>query len=186
MIRRLVDRWMVGQQPAFGARSESSIAPWLLSSLRNLERVLGVLHPAIEYPTVSTQSAECSTTTSITATSSTDITGATITFTPDVDSVLAITAVFAVESSALGAVGQGFVGEIIVNGTPLAGQALWKPAAASTSVTLSTTLPVTVDSGTEYIVKLAAKTTNVAATFSVLRFATVLNLLLVPNPYKVP
>ncbi|HEY6021083.1 MAG TPA: hypothetical protein VIY48_14595, partial [Candidatus Paceibacterota bacterium] len=69
----------------------------------------------------------CGTATNITSTTATDITGATVTFTPKSDCRVHVTAFFDVTETAAGA--SVFVGELVVNGTARSAQVIFDPVA---------------------------------------------------------
>lgn len=176
--RKMFSRWVTGT-------STRSDGPWLLSRLRLLESALNPLYPAIEHPTPECGQVTTSSNTSITSTSYTDITDATLTLTPESDIKIIITGVFCVQSNALGVIGQTFSGRLDVNGSAYQ-TIVWAPAAANTVNTITGTWAVTLVSGTTYTLKLQGVTSNALSTFTVLRDSTALTYLTVPNQFKIP
>lgn len=184
MIRTLVDRF---HSHILSPRWEE--AQRQLSHLfRDLERILGILHPKIEYPTATlSDRVACTVNTAINSTTFADITGATITITPDVKSKLLVTAHFDTTCTALGgAFGDLFSGALAVNGTLESPRAAWTPHVANERDVVSQTFVVAVEPGVAYVLKLQARTTNAATTFSVAATQTGFSVLLVPDPYQMP
>lgn len=186
--RTLTERWRAGTPPVVSDREPSAIVGYLREKLGNLERILGILHGEAEYMRVEIPvRVDASATTAITATTNTDITGATVTFTPDVDSRALVTAQFMYGCSAFASVGHFFVGSLHVNGVEQAGTVQGSATAASFRNTLTGTWVVPLTAGTEYTIKLRAKTGDVATTYNAIASGTTcFTYLLVPNLYRVP
>lgn len=181
--RRLVERWFAGLAP--NAREKAQ--PWLLSQLKSLERVLGVLHQAVEYPPPSVELAvTCSADTAITTTTDTAITGCTYTFTPDVDMRVIIDALFDVSCTLFGASTHVFTGRLYVNGS------LQTTMLPTTTYALSARTPVSgpwviaCSAGTQYTFELQARTNNALTTFSVRTPHTRFTVRKVPNTFRMP
>lgn len=168
-VRELAGRWFVGQ------------------GLKVLERVLGIVHSAVEYPapTVGSRVA-CTSTTAITTTTDADITGATITIVPEVDMSIMVWANFEIACSLFGSVTHAFSGALIVNGTALDGRTESTVRSVDDARSICGSWIVPMVSGTSYTVKLQAKTSNVGTTFNVFSVNSWFTYLNVPNLFKVP
>ena len=152
-----------------------------------LSRIVNILVSAAEHPapTIGSRVA-CTTTTAITATTDADITGATVTVTPEVDGCLLVWATFEPVCSLLGSVTDAFSGALVVNGTAQAGRVETTARSADDARCITGSWIVPVSSGTSYTVKLQAKTSNVGTTFNVLQVNTWFTYLQVPSLFRVP
>lgn len=106
----------------------------------------------------------CSTLTTITSTTAADITGATITFTPPSDVRALITTAWDVDVST---VGDSFIGELVVNGTPETPQAFLKLLTTNERVLASQVYAIILTGGTSYTIKLTGKLNASGATYHV-------------------
>lgn len=102
--------------------------------------------------------------TTINSTTSTDITDATITFTPPSDCRMTIVGTFEVEMVTSGSI---FIGELVVNGTPHALVAAFKPTATGFRTMVSRQWCVQLTGGTSYTIKLAARLKTGTGNFTV-------------------
>lgn len=181
--RRLVERWFSGLVPDKwdGAR------PWLLSQLKSLERVLGVLHQAVEYPPPSVELAiACSADTAITTTTDTAITGCTYTFTPDVDMRVIVDAFFDVSCSLFGASTHVFTGRLYVNGVVQTAMLPTTTYALSARTPVSGPWVIACQSGTQYTLELQARTNNALTQFNVRTPHTRMTVRKMPNTFRMP
>ena len=183
MIRTLVNRWFLGAPP--GGVASKDFRSWVVSRLKDLERVLQILHPAVEYPDSETSHIITTANTNITAVTPTTITALTLSFTPTVNTQLVIHGVFVVTCTALSAVGDTFSGTVEVNSVAQS-PVLWGPSAAGTHTTATGVWVVPLSSMTTYTVSMTGTTSNTLTTFRSIKDASSLTLLTVPNPYVVP
>jgi hypothetical protein len=189
-LRTLVDRWYFGNPSPREGWERSREYLWRV--FRNLERVLNVLHGAVEYPAAPLAGIAfeptSGTDTTINSTTPTAIAGASFTLTPEVDMSLLVTGSFSIQCNLFGAVNQYFEGYLSVNGAVLTSDQFANCSCSALNdrrqASQSWILPVV--SGTQYTVELAAKTTNVATTFLALRGNTTISWLQLPNAYQVP
>jgi hypothetical protein len=179
--RTLVEKWYVGLLPRKWEEAQALLA----SKLKGLERVLGVLHQAVEYPPPSAElTIPCSASTAITTTSLTDITGCTYTFTPDVDMRVLVGASFVADCTLFGAAARRLICAVAVNGTAETPMALQSPIALSATVTASAQWVIALSAGTAYTLKLQARTNNVDTTYSVLITHTRMTVVKIPNTWR--
>lgn len=185
MIRTFIDHWRFGTLPQAWDHAQR----WLSDRLSNLERVLGVLHGAVEYPTVDVATrVRATANTAITATSFTAITGASLTVIPDVSGSYVALATFQVTCTLFAAITHYFRGGLFVNGAELspAARAPGSATAASFAFTVSQQWVVPAVAGTSYTLDLRALTDNVGTTYSANATDTGFVLFFVPAPYLVP
>lgn len=181
--RRLVERWFSGLTP----KAWEAAQPWIATQLKSLERVLGVLHQAVEYPPPSVELAiACSANTAITTTTDTAITGCTYTFTPDVDMRVIIDAFFDVQCSLFGAATHIFTGRLYVNGTVQTTMLPMTTYALDARTPVSGPWVIACASGTQYTFELQARTNNVLTQFSVRTPHTRFTVRKVPNTFRMP
>lgn len=161
--RTLVDRWYFGILPATWERAGQQ----LQSRLDNLARVLGILHRAVEHPapTLAANLVTMSANLSVTSTTATALTGATVTYTPDVDMVVQVAASFDCECNLFGSITHVFVGSLQVNGVMQTGAAACSAAALGHRQMPAQRWHVALAAGTPYAIALYGATTNVATTF---------------------
>jgi hypothetical protein len=184
MIRTLVDRF---HSHVLSSKWDDALLRQLSHLFKDLERILGVLHPKIEYPTASlSDRVACTVSTAINSTTFADITGATVTLTTDVDSKFLVTAHFDTTCTALAVFGDLFSGGLAVNGTLETPRGAWTPGLANSRNVICQTFVVAATAGTAYTLKLQARTTNAATTFSVATPHTGFSVLTVPEPYRMP
>lgn len=181
MLPSIIDRWRLGTIPKLWDQA----GKFLTDRLGNLERILNVLHGAIEYPQPSLDPlAQCLVTTAVTTVAAVDINGATVTFTPTVDMAAEVTIVFDVQCTLFGAAGT-FNGTLVVNGTPRVAMAIWRPPAVNGEDMATQIFAVTgLKSGTSYTFKLQGATTNVGTQFSVMATHTRMTIKRFPNGYR--
>jgi hypothetical protein len=184
MIRSLVDRFHAHVLNLDWAQAQRQLS----HLFKDLERILAVLHHRIEYPAATlSDRVSCTVNTAINSTTFADITGATVTLAPDVNSKLLVTASWDVTCTALGgAFGDLFSGALAVNGALETPRAAWTPHVANERDVVSQTFVVALTAGVAYTVKLQARTTNAPTTFSVASTHTGFSALLVPDPYQMP
>lgn len=181
MLPQLIDRWRLGTIPEAWDKAKA----FLTDRLGNLERILSVLHGAVEHPRPSVDSrVSCTAVTAITSTTATDITGASVTIVPVVDMTAFIVASFDVQCSLFGAAGQFFVGTLVVNGSTQAQQTIWSGSSLNNRTMLTQLWTISMKSGTSYVLKLQAATTNVATNFNVNNIHTSFVVTRYPNVYK--
>lgn len=181
MLPSLIDRWRLGTIPETWYRAKS----FLVDRLGNLERILSVLHGAVEHPRPSVDArVACTAVTACTTLAAVDITGATTTFTPAVDMTALVTFMFDVQCTLFGGAGQFFVGYLVVNGTAQAQQAVWSGSAVNNRTMLTQQVPLTLKSGTSYTIKLQGAVTNVLTNFNVNNIHTGFVVVRFPNTYK--
>ena len=177
----MIDRWRLGTIPKLWDDARS----YLTDRLANLERILSVLHGAVEHPRPSVDARiSCSLVTACTTLAAVDIAGATTTFTPAVDMTALVTFMFDVQCSLFGGAGQFFVGTLVVNGTAQAPQVVWSGNAINNRTMLTQQVPLTLKSGTSYSIKLQGAVTNVLTTFNVNNIHTGFVVSRFPNTYK--
>ena len=161
--RTLVDRWYMGILPALWERAVDV----LQDRLRNLERVLDVLHRAVEHPAPTLADAIVAMTSNQTISSTTPaaLTGATVTYTPDVDMIVHVTAFYDCECNLFGSITHVFVGYLYLNGVAQSSAAVCSPAALNHRQMPGQTWIIALAAGTAYTLALYGQTTNVATTF---------------------
>jgi len=181
--RQLVNRWRWGllSDPWEKARVE------IANSLRELSRILGVLHSAIEYPSSQwTDRVACTADTNITSTSQADITGATATYTPDVDMRLMVQATFDAQCTVFGSANHALLATLSVNGVQQSPLCVSAFASAQDRRCITRSWVLTLKSGTSYTIKLRAATSNVASNYIVYASQTDMIWEKSPNTYQVP
>jgi hypothetical protein len=150
VIRILVDRFHARLLAPAWEQAQGQ----LQQVLRDLERILGVLHPRIEYPAPLLEDwVSASGSSTINTLAEQDIAGATIT---------ADTA-----CSALGAFGHLFSFRLAVDGVIQPHRSNWTPQQVSEQHTIAHSWTVLALAGVATTIKLVARTSNVATTFSV-------------------
>lgn len=177
----LVDRWRLGTIPGIWEIARG----YLVERLGDLERILAILHGAVEHPQPSLdQRVNCTLATTINSTTAADITGATVTIIPTVDMTIEVVGVFDVFCSLYGAAGI-FIGTLVVNGSALGQQAIWRGSAVSERLpVMQLWAPTTLKSGTAYTIKMQAATTDTGTTFSVNPTHTGFTIKRFPNGYR--
>lgn len=184
--RQLVNRWRWGIMSDAWEKARVEVA----SSLRELSRVLGILHSAVEHPSPELQDRVAppisGSNTSITSTSATNITGASVTYTPVVDGRLLVVASWCIQCTLFGAINQYFRGGLSVNGTQQDQLGITSCSAVNERRTVTQSFVVSVTSGTSYTLQLTGMTDNVATTYDVIRLHSGFTWTVVPNLYKVP
>lgn len=184
--RQLVSRW----RPGFLDEGWDKARRAVDSTLRELSRVLGVIHAAVEYPPAESQGRVApplaGANTAVTATTATNITGASVSYTPEVDGVALIYANWCVQCTLFGAINQYFRGNLSVNGVVQSQQAIESASALNERRMTSQNYVIAMTSGTAYTFQLTGQTDNVATTYDVIRLHTGFTWLTVPNLYKVP
>jgi hypothetical protein len=160
---------------------------WPGAGLTVLAQDLGIIQQAVEHPAPTAGArVACSTTTAITTTSDVDITGATTTFTPNVDMSIMVWANFLVDCSVFGSGVDAFSGALVVNGTAQDGRVVTTTRAVDDARSISGSWIVALKSGTAYTVKLVAKTSNAGTNFNVLSVNTWFTYASFPNLFVVP
>jgi hypothetical protein len=160
---------------------------WPGAGLTVLAQDLGIIQQAVEHPAPTAGArVACSTNTSIATTSDVDITGATTTFTPNVDMSIMVWATFEPVCSVFGAVTHAFSGALVVNGTAQDGRIETTVRSVDDARSLSGSWIVELKSGTAYTVKLVAKTSNAGTNFNVLSVNTWFTYASFPNLFVVP
>ena len=182
--KTLTSRWWLGRPPDGGV-GESKGFTWLMGRMRDLQRVIQILHPAVEYPDSEVQTVVASSATTINSTSPTNISSLSLSFTPTVDTQLLIYGVFVLKCTALSAVGDTFTGSVNVNSVAQS-PVIWGPSSSTTHSTITGVWVVPMMSSVTYTVDMTGKTSNVLTTFSSLKDSSSLTLLTAPNPYQVP
>jgi len=181
--RQLVNRWRWGVISDGWDRARVEVA----SSLRELSRVLGILHSAVEYPPSQwVDRMQCTADTNITVTSATDITGASATLVPDVDMRLMVQASFDAQCTLFGAATHAFIAWVDVNGvqqTPLCVSGF---SALNDRRNITRGWVLSLKSGTSYTIKLRAQTSNVGSNYVVYASQTDMIWEKSPNTYQVP
>jgi hypothetical protein len=181
--RYLIDRW----RPSLSFPPDWTLARREVGRIFGaLQRVLDVLHPAVEHPPVRVEATVASTgATVINATSPADATGLAYTFTPEVTGTVLVTGIFDVQCTTFGAVNQPFAGTLEVNGTPQAAQAILSPTAVNlrTMAVQSWTVPVT--ASTAYTFKLRGATANVASIYNLAQTHSTMTLVFLPAAWKI-
>lgn len=176
----LIDRWKLGTIPKLWDDAQGFIT----DRLGNLERILNILHGAIEYPRPSVDaSINAAGNTNVTATAAVDI-GVSSTFVPIVDMTVLIQAVFDVQCSLFGAANQYFIGSLVMNSVTQPKAAVWGCNALSNRTTAHQFWTIALKSGTSYSLKLQAATTNVATTFQINSLHTSMAIQRYPNTYR--
>lgn len=107
----------------------------------------------------------CSSPTNITSTSATDITGATVTFTPKSDCRIQVTAFFDVSETSAGS--SVFVGELDVNGAAQSAGVIFDPVTSGVRATIGQVWNLTLSGGTSYTIKLVGRVNVSGSTFQV-------------------
>lgn len=183
-VRQLVNRWRFG---ALLPEKWEDARRTLNQKLKELERVINVLHGAIEYTSIQTPTrTAASGNTTINSTTYADITGASSTYTPDFDGTLWLQVTFYVTCATFGAIGDLFNGTVAVNGSASGiGISTGFSAAGDTRV-INRVFQTSVTSGASYTLKLQAKQGAGTSTYTVLPTLTQFEFLTVPNLYKVP
>lgn len=154
--------------------------------VRDLERILGVLHPRVEYPAPQLFAwVGATANTTINSTSVQDITGATVTVTPTVDTRYLISGCFDATCAALGAFGHVLSCRLAVNGVVESHRSNWVPHVATERDPVCHSWSVLVSAGVATTIKLVALTSDAATTFTITGSNTGFTLLAVPEPYKV-
>lgn len=183
-MRTLVDRWKADltlPEAWQDARER------LIGKLKDLQRVLGILHGAVEYPTAQWNArVACSVNTSLTSTSAVDITGATYTFTPDVDMRLFVTVTFDAQCTLFGSIGHALFGWLVVNGVQQSPLCVSGFSALNDRRSIVRAWSISLKSGTAYTVKLQGATSNVGSNYIVYASQTDMILQTAPLLYKVP
>lgn len=181
--RYLIDRW----RPTLELPADWTVARQEMRRvLGALQRVLDVLHPAVEHPPARVETIVAATAnTTINAVALADITGTTYTFTPEVTGTVLASAAFDVQCALFGAVNQPFSGALVVNGVAETAQAMYAPTAVNLRITIGQTWSVPVTAGTAYTIKLQGATANVGTTYTVAQTHTTLTLLFIPAAWKV-
>lgn len=183
MIRTLVDRFHAHVLAPAWDRA----LPQLNHLLRELERILGVLHPRIEYPAPLLDAwVPATLNTTINSTSAQDITGATITVTPEVDTRYLVVGNFDATCTALGAFGHVLSARLAVNGTAESHRPNWTPHVANERDHLCHSWSVLVSAGVATTFKLVALTSDAATTFSIIASNTGFTIASFPLAYKLP
>lgn len=183
MIRTLVDRFH-GRHLAQGWEAARTQLQHLV---RDLERILGVLHPKVEYPDPQLFAwIGATANTTINSTSAQDITGATVTVTPEVDTRYLVNGCFDATCTALGAFGHVLSCRLAVAGVAESHRSNWTPHVASERDTLCHSWSVLVMAGVATTLKLVALTSDATTTFTITGSNSGFTLLAVPEPYRVP
>jgi hypothetical protein len=185
--RQLVSRW---RHPANLSEAWEKARLVIDPSLRELTRILGVIHAAVEYPPAESQGRVApplsGANTSCTVTTPTNISGASVTYTPEVDGTAVIYANWCIQCTLFGGIGQYFRGNLSVNGVVQGQQAIESASAVNERRMTSQNYLVSMVSGTSYTFQLTGQTDNVATTYDVIRLHTGFTWLTVPKLYKVP
>lgn len=191
--RQLVEVWRAGSMPSRAVTNDQLTEErfrYLQDRLTDLERILGVVHGAVEYPgpTLGIRVSELSSgaDTAITATTMTDIGGCTVNVTPDTDGALLVRAIFHVKCTLFGGIAQVFSGGLKVNGTLQEQLAITSASALNDQRTVSQEYIVQVSAGTSYTLKLTGQTANIATTYDAIRVHTGFIYTTFPNLYEVP
>jgi len=181
---QLVNRWHFnGNLPEDWGQARKTLE----MRLRELDRVLNVLHGAVEYPTVSYPTRLIYTAdTTISSTSYTDLS------TPIGATSLAITAnssicinfAFYVQCTTFGAAADTFTGTLTVNGTPFGTPVVTGFSALNDTRSVARIVQSNVSSGTTITIGLQGKVTGTSV-YKALAGCAV-HCLIIPNPYKVP
>jgi hypothetical protein len=183
MLKTLVDRFHAHILAPTWDRAQ----PQLQHCLRDLERILAVLHPRIEYPAPLLEDwVQSSANTTINSTSEQDITGATITVTPEVDTRYLVSAYADTTCSALGAFGHAFSFRLKVNGVVQSHRSNWTPHVATERDTLGHSWTVLVTAGVATTIKLCALTSDAASTYLVNGNNSGFTIASFPLSYRLP
>jgi hypothetical protein len=183
MIRTLVDRFHGQVLSRFWEQAQ----PQLQRIVRDLERILGVLHPRIEYPAPLLEDWVGATgNTTIDAVTNIDITGATITVTPEVDTRYLVNGCFDVTCTALAAFGDLISCRLSAGGVVQSHRSGWSPHVANERDTLCHSWTVLVSAGVATTIKLVATCTNAATTFTVTGSNTGFTIASFPLAYRLP
>lgn len=185
--RQLVSRWRhPADLPAAWEKARLTVD----TSLRELGRIFGVIHAAVEHPPVESQGRVApplsGANTSCTVTTPTSISGASVMYTPEVDGTAVIYANWCIQCTLFGGINQYFRGNLSVNGTVQSQQAIESASAVNERRMTSQNYLVPMTSGTAYTFQLTGQTDNVATTYDVVRLHTGFTWLTVPNLYRVP
>lgn len=184
--RQLVSRWRAGLLAEGWAEARRTLD----STLRELTRVFGVIHAAVEHPLTQSQArvapplAGANTTCAVTT--PTNIAGATVTYTPEVDGTAVIYANWCIQCTLFGGINQYFRGNLSVNGVVQSQQAIESASAVNERRMTSQNYVIAMTSGTSYTFQLTGQTDNAATTYDVIRLHTGFTWLTVPNLYRVP
>jgi hypothetical protein len=181
-------RWVLGLPSSLAGGLADGLVGGLLSALRRLERTLSRLHGRIEYPAPSSGArVDSSANVTINSTTDTVITSATVTFTPDADCFVEVTATFTALIATFGALGDYMQGRLFVDGVLFGTHSarLYAAAAGDGRVT-TTSWSVPLLGGRSHTLALYARQGNGTSTYTVLFPPTGFTYIVVPNPYKYP
>ncbi len=183
MLRTLVDRF----HSSFLAATWERAQPQLQKALGDLERILGILHPRVEYPAPLLDAwVPATANTTINSTTAQDITGATVTVTPEVDTRYLVVGNFDATCAALGAFGHVLSARLAVNGTAESHRPNWTPHAASERDHLCHSWSVLVSAGVATTFKLVALTSDATTTFTITASNTGFTIASFPLDYRLP
>jgi hypothetical protein len=165
-IKEYAQRWRFG---APFRLSEKQTLNHVVDRLVNLERILEILHPLIEYPRGSVEARITATpATAITTTTATDINGAAITITPEADCSVVVSATFVIACTLFGALSHVFAGALEVDGVAEISLAVSSASGVGDRRSVRQEWVLTgLKAGTSYTLNLAGYTSNVATQFSV-------------------
>jgi hypothetical protein len=184
LVRELTNRWRPDLQlPSDWLSAKSAI----IKQLGALGRFLNIIQGAVEYPqSMWKPRIQCTTNTNLTVTAAVDITGATLTFTPDVDMTVFCQAAFDVQCTLFGSTGHAFFGWLVVNGVQQSPIFVSGFSALNDRRNLCRSWLVPLKSGAVTTIKLQGATSNVGSNYIAYASQTDLLIGTFPNPYQVP
>ncbi len=181
--RQLSNRWRAPILANDWEAARSQVA----DALRDLQRIFGIIHSAVEYPSATVSSRVSATgNTTINSNAYVDLTGATTTIMLDVSSTLWIEATFTLTCTTFGAITDLFNGSVDINGGIASPAATTGVSAVNDTRSVTMVFLATVKSGTNYTVKLRAKQGAGASTYTALSGLCHFTYLTIPNVYQVP
>lgn len=180
MANQTTARWALGLPDGLSGRA--------ITAFKALERILGRLHGRVEYPapSVETRVAAAATTaiTSVTPVS----TGASLTYTPEVDGTAVITGTFMIRCDVFASITHYFRGALYIDGTEIATVERGTVSATGVNFRLAATqlwtVPMTAKANKTFA--LYAWTDNVGTQYTVVGPGTGFVFMFFPSPYKYP